>query len=411
MEFESTTLSSGLPVIVAPAPGTPRMSLAVTVNGGTRREALPGMAKLAQRLLLKGTERRNAEALARELDAHAIDLRDIVLSDSAVLQAVFLNRELDHVLDLLQDMLLHSTFADFDKERTKMAGEIGASLDLPAEQAQDLLMRTLFEGHPYGHTSTRVLEGLDGMDVEATRGWFAAGLSPRDMNVVLVGDTTLEAVLPRLEAAFGGITADTAATPWPALTRATGDRVVTRARPDAQQAQVFQGWYAPGATADDRPAIGVMNTILGAGGLSSRLFVELRDKQGLAYSVRSQYFPMAEVGEFLITIGTSPENIARARAGFIEQLARIQQEPVSFEELRSAKGRVYGAYVMGHETTSQQCLDLALNQIIGLGPDFSARLLQRVQGVTVEDVQRAARLIVPPSVTAIVAREEALPAE
>lgn len=153
-----------------------------------------------------------------------------------------------------------------------------------------------------------------------------------------------------------------------------------------------------------------MNTIFGAGGLSSRLFTELRDRQGLAYSVRSQYMPFRQIGEFVISIGTSPDNIARARQGFTDQLTRIQQEAITHEELQFAKGRLAGSFVLSHETTSQQCLDLSLNHINGLPPDYGTQLLHAVEGVVPDDVQAAAQLIAGPSVTAIVAPEEALPA-
>jgi len=155
----------------------------------------------------------------------------------------------------------------------------------------------------------------------------------------------------------------------------------------------------------------VMNTILGGGGLSSRLFVELRDRQGLAYSVRSQYITMRLTGEFVVAIGTSPENIARARLGFAEQIARLQQEPITPDELDFAHGWLAGAFVLGQETNSQYCLDMAINHINGLSPDYSERLQRRTREVTIPDVQVVAQSITPPSVTAIVAREDALPTE
>ncbi|OPZ80757.1 MAG: Peptidase M16 inactive domain protein [bacterium ADurb.Bin429] len=152
----------------------------------------------------------------------------------------------------------------------------------------------------------------------------------------------------------------------------------------------------------------VMNTIFGGGGLSNRLFINLRDRQGLAYSVSSQYIPMRDAGEVIVSIGTSPENIARARQGFTEQIAIMRETPITQDELLFAKGRLRGAYILSHETTSQHCLDIAISHINGLGPDYSARLLERIESVTVEEVRDAACLLQPPTVTAIVAREEAL---
>jgi zinc protease len=389
ISYEITHLPTSLPVILSPIGEAPRCALAVTLNGGVRRETIPGTAKMASRLLLKGTETRSAEALAVDVD----------------------ERELPTVLDIIKDILFHATLADFDKELERQAGEIHASLDLPAEIAQDLLLRTLFAGHPYGNSGTRMLEAMEHLNVDIVRAWYAAGLSPQAMNVTLVGDITPHEVLPRLEETFAELPMRPPTLFTPALHPPDDDIVVTQARQDAQQAQVYQGWYAPSAGTPEQAPMTVMNTILGGAGLSSRLFSELRDKQGLAYTVRSQYAPMRQTGQFLVSIGTSPENIARARAGFAEQITRMQQEPITLEELQNAKGRLRGSYVLSHETTSQYCLDLAISHISGLGPDYGEQLLQRIAGVTVADVQAMAQRIVPPSVTAIVARADALPTE
>jgi predicted Zn-dependent peptidase len=410
MEFRAQRLANGLRMLSVEVPDTPRLALAVAIDGGVRREPTPAMAKLASRLWLKGTARRDAEALARELDARAIDLREIVLADCMVLMAVFLPRELPAALDILQDILQHSTFADFDKERTKMTGEIQSALDLPAEVAQDLLVSTLFERHPYGNSSTRMLQALPTLSMAPVRDFYYAGLTPARMVVGVAGAFEESEVFPRVEEAFSALPQQEVQPVMPPLQITEGDRVVTRAHADAQQAQVYRAWLAPAHGAPEQPAFTVMNTILGAGGLSSRLFVELRDKQGLAYAVRSQYVPMRQAGEFVVSIGTSPENIARARDGFAEQIARMQHEPITLDELMFAKGKMRGTFVLAHETASQQCLDLVINAVNDRPPDFSEQLLERIMGVTVADVQAAAQQITAPSVTAVVAREEALPA-
>jgi len=411
MQYELTTLPDGLPVILAPRPNTPRMAIAVGMRGGVSREPRAGMAKMTSRLLEKGTERRSAEELAREMDERAIDIRPLVLADSMAVAAVFLNRELDATLDLLEDILFHSTFADFARERDKLVGETQAALDHPGELAHDLLSRAMFENHPYGHSSTRMLEEIGELQPERVQDWYYHGLNPEHMNLALVGDFVPEEVAPKLSAIFGNLAKREPAPAPPPVSLPAGDRFVTRARANAQQAQVLRGWYAPPTGSDTQASMTVMNLILGGAGLSSRLFTELRDKQGLAYSVRSQYLTMRLAGEFVVSIGTSPANIARARQGFAEQIDRMRQEPITPDELEFARGRLSGVFVLGHETNSQYCLDMAISQINDLPPDFSERLLHCMQEVTISDVQAAAQTIVSPSVTAIVASEDALPKE
>jgi len=409
MQYEQTELAGGVTAILAPRANTPRMALAVAIQGGVACEPTPALAKMAGRLLEKGTERHSAEELARALDERAIDVRQIVLADSIVVSSAFLNRELDTALDLVGDMLLHSTFMDFEKEREKLTGEIQAALDHPGESAQDLLNRTLFAGHPYGHTSTRMLEELPTLPPDSVRAWYYNGLHPKQLAVVLVGDFSPDEVAPRLDAFLAGLPGRESACTPPPVTPVTEDRLVVRPRANAQQAQVLRGWYAPPIGAEAQAAWTVMNTILGAGGLSSRLFVELRDKQGLAYAVRSQYATMRLCGEFLVAIGTSPENMQRVQQGFAEQIARMQNEPITPAELDFARGRLQGSFELGHETNGQYCLDMAVNTINGQSPDYSEQLLRRTQDVTIAQVQTAAQQVTGPSVTAIVAREEVLP--
>ncbi|MHB9130169.1 MAG: M16 family metallopeptidase [Armatimonadota bacterium] len=409
IEYELVEIANSLPAILSPVPETPRMALAVTIDGGARREEIPGIGKLADRLVLKGTETRSAEELAKELDERAIDMRELTLADCSILLAVFLNRELPAVLEILEDVLFHSTFADFTKEAVRLEGEISSSLDMPAEIAQDLLIRAMFPQHPYGFTGTRILESLAEITEERTRNWYRDGLNTRRMNITLVGDFIPGDVLPLLEDTFADLQDRGPAPVSPALVNVTRDELVTRGKPDAQQAQVYQGWYAPRVGTPEQASTAVMNVILGGAGLSSRLFRELREKRGLAYSVRSSYTALRETGDLIASIGTSPENIERAQLGFAEQMARIQNEPVTEDELINAKGRLGGSFVLSHETTSQRCLDMAIAHINGLGPDYSTRMLERVQEVTIPDVQSAAQGIHSPSVTAIVAREDALP--
>jgi predicted Zn-dependent peptidase len=409
MQFTPMTLANGLTLVQAPMPEAPRLALAVAIRGGVAAETTPGMAKLASRLLLKGTERRGAEALARELDAHGISLREYVLADCQVLLACFLPREFATALDLLADVLRGSTFADFPREAEKLAGEVQSSLDHPSEQAQDLLARTLCAGHPYGHTGTMLLQALPSMTAEAVRDWYVTGLHPARMAAALVGaydDAQAAAVRDMLDA-FADAPSERPEAPLP--TPPAASRIVTEAREDAQQAQVLQGWFAPASGSALQAPFTVLQTVMGSG-MSSRLFVELRDKRGLAYRVDSPYLPMRLAGEFIVYIGTKPENVERAMDGVNEQVTRMRDEPITAEELQHATGRLQGTYQLTHETAAQCCMDLVVNQVTGLGPDFTARLLDAIAAVTVEDVQRAAQELCAPSITAVVGPVASLPA-
>lgn len=411
MTYETTELSNGLPVIISPAPGTPRTCVCIAVRGGSRTQEKPGMAGLATRLLLKGTTSRSAEQIADEMDRRAIDLDEISGTEHMMLRATFLNSQLDPALDLMADVLQHSTFEDVPKETARLAGEIQSHLDQPRERARDLFLRTLFPDHPYGHTGSLVLQALPEFDVESIRSWYHRQLGADHMNVVVVGDVAPEELVPRLEARLGGLPV-----------RAEGRRpapgisprepiIATEVKTEANQAQLYQGWYAPGHGNPDRAPLAALNTLLGAGGLSCRLFVELRDKRGLAYTVRSGYSTFSDAGIFSLYIGTSPDNIQRAIDGFREQVDRLYNEAIAEEELDHAKGHLEGEFVLGHETNTQHCTDYAVHHILGMGIDFSQRFLQELLSVSPEDLRRVARThLSGQPITAVVATQEALSA-
>lgn len=409
MKFETTELSNGLPVIVSPAPGTPRVAICISMRGGSRTEPRPGIAGLAARLLLKGTKKRSAEEIALEMDSRAIDLDEISGAEHLMLRATCLNSQLDPTLDLMQDLLANSTFEDLPKEAAKLAGEIQASLDQPRERARDLFLRTMFPGHPYGATGTEVLKALPGLEVEQVRTWYGHQWGAGNMNIVVVGDVSPDHLVPRLEERFGAVPAHGGDLKAPEVPKVPRPVIATEVKAEANQAQVYQGWYAPGYGDGGRAALSALNTILGAGGLSSRLFVELRDKQGLAYTVRSGYSTFTDVGLFSMYIGTSPDNIQRAIEGFGQQVARLYEEEIPESELEHAKGHLQGEFVLSHETNTQRCTDFAIHHILGLGLDFTARFLEEVIAVRPEDMRSVAQKhLSSPPVTAVVATAEAL---
>lgn len=409
MTYETTELSNGLPVIISPAPGTPRTCICITMRGGSRTQEKPGMAGLAARLLLKGTSSRSAEQIADEIDRRAIHLDEIAGVEHLMLRATFLNAQLDPALDLMADLLQNSTFEDVPKETARLAGEIQSHLDQPRERARDLFLRTMFPDHPYGHTGSLVLQALPEFNAEGIRSWYRRQLGADHMNIVVVGDVNPEELVQHLETHFGGLPQK--AEGWRLAPKVSPREpvTVTEAKAEANQAQVYQGWYAPGLSSADRAPLAALNTLLGAGGLSCRLFVELRDKRGLAYTVRSGYGTYSDTGIFSLYIGTSPDNIQRAIAGFREQVDRLYNEAIPEAELDHAKGHLEGEFVLSHETNTQRCTDYAVHHILGMGIDFSERFLQELLAVRPEDVQRVAQTYLAGTpITAVIATQDAL---
>ena len=167
-------------------------------------------------------------------------------------------------------------------------------------------------------------------------------------------------------------------------------QTVKVAKDDASQAQIIQGWRVPTIFDKDYAPIMVMNTMLGSSGLSSRLFLELRDKKGLAYVVRSTYEIYDNAALFNVYIATEPKNIKTSLEGFKVELDKVKQIPVTEAELENAKNNLLGKRQFFTETNLQQASLIAYYEDKGLGSDFERKFVDMVNSVTVEDIQRVA---------------------
>jgi predicted Zn-dependent peptidase len=168
----------------------------------------------------------------------------------------------------------------------------------------------------------------------------------------------------------------------------------------AQQSQILLGGLAPALDHADHAAVKVLSTILG-GGMAGRLFVELRDKRGLAYTTTAYYDPVRGPGALVLYLGTAPENAARAEDALRREVERIQREPVGEEELKRAKGYLLGRYAMDRRTNERQAWYLAFYELQGQGRDYPERYRRAVEAVTAADVQRVARRYLGNSTTLV----------
>lgn len=168
-------------------------------------------------------------------------------------------------------------------------------------------------------------------------------------------------------------------------------KTIENTKPDLNQAHIIKGWLLPTYGEVDYPAIVLLNIILGSCGLSSRLFLELRDKKGLAYVVRSSYETFKYAGNFMIYIATAPTNIETCLKGFDEEIQKIKTYPVTDEELENAKTNIVGKYEFLEETNIQQACSYAKFDVLGLGYNYTENIKQQVQSVTADEILKCAQ--------------------
>lgn len=378
-------LKNNINVCVKQNKNTPRAALTLNISLN-KPEKFAGEYAIMNRLLLKGTKTYSSEELSTILDENAIDLSCEMKSDYLRIRFVCLNEDFERALSLLNDIILNSTFEEFEKEKEKMKGELTAELDSAKVKLSDLFTRTVYKTHFYGHSYTKVLEEIDDVTKEDAINSYRDILNNSTKTLVLVGDVDsdlLEQYLGKIPESKGG----ESLIEVPQALKQEYSEII---KEDANQAQILQGWFVPTIGSNDYPAIMLLNVILGASGLSSRLFLELREKKGLAYTVRTAYETRRKSAVFSIYIGTEPSNIQTSIKGFKEEIDKIKTIPVSEEELKNAVNNLIGKQQFLTETNVQQANIMAYYSIMGKPYNYREDIVKALHQVTPQKLQECA---------------------
>ncbi len=409
IQLDKTRLTNGSLLLFNRIEGAPRLAIYIFLPGGNTLDATPGMSDLVDRLLMKGTKNRTQEQLSIELDGLTLDVDVDTKRDFSMISATLLEEDLDASLEIISDFFYEATLVEFDREKQKIAGELAMELDSPRARASDLFIRTVFAGTNYGTTSSVFLDRINDLNsVDDAFAHYHRIYQPSRMIISVSGDIDRNRVVDRFEHYFGQVTAEAAPLDppdAPLLRKHTisGDQYVTFARDDSNQAHIYKGWLGPKVEDEDFYPMAVLNTLLGAGGLSSRLFMELRDKQGLAYHVRSSFDAYRHSGLFYIYIGTEPKNKEKCLKGFIDECRKVMDIPVSEKELTETKQNILGRRTVFLETASQQASYIGSNFIMGRGIEDIHEMPARINAVTAQDIQRVAqKYLSQPAVISVV---------
>lgn len=360
---------------------TPRTALALNFLI-ERPEKIPGEYLLMNRLLLKGTNKYKSEELASILDENAIDMLTEMKYDYLRFRFVSLNEDFEYALSILSDVILNSTFEEFEKERETLKGELLAELDSARTKVSDLFTKTIYKNHFYGASYTTILENIDRVTFESVKESYNYILTNSKKTLAFAGDIDSDRVVELLNKYLDRIPDSKNIVSEICPPNPVKQEKAELVKEDAQQAQIIQGWLVPTIGSDDYFKIMLLNTILGASGLSSRLFMELREKKGLAYTVRTSYETHQKAAVFSIYIGTEPSNIETSISGFKEEIEKIKRIPVSEEELHNAKNNIIGKQQFITETNSQQANLMAYYSISGKPFDYQKEVVERLKSVT-----------------------------
>jgi predicted Zn-dependent peptidase len=403
-----TTLPGGLRIITEQVPGVRSAAFGVWVGVGSRDETgrQMGAAHYLEHLLFKGTHARTALEISASIEAVGGDLNAFTTKEYTCYYARVLDADLplaiDVVCDVVTDALIRTE--DVEAERGVILEEIAMHDDDPTDIVHDEFAAALFGDTPLGRPILGTEETIQGISRTAINAFYRRRYRPEAMVVAAAGNLDHDTVVRRVRAAFAAVLDGFAE---PLAPRAVGRprrheagvRVVNR---PTEQAHLVLG--VPGMVRNDprRYALSVLSTALG-GGMSSRLFQEIREKRGLAYSVYSYAQGFADDGAFSVYVGCQPGKVDTVLDVCLSELEQLAANGFTPDEVERGKGQVRGATVLGQEDTGARMTRIAKSELNGEPLPSLSELIGRVDAVSVDDVRTvAADLLSGPVTLAVI---------
>jgi zinc protease len=404
-------LPNGVRLLVRRDVTVPVVAMRAVWMGGQRWEdaRTAGINNMLAALLVRGTKTRTAEELIKEIEGMAGALGGFSGRNSFGVRAEFMSRHWERGLELMADCILNPAFADdeIEKERKQVLDELHAQEDNLTSVVFRLFSETIYRKHPYRLDVLGTPQSVSSFTRRRLIDYYKRHFAPGGMTVSVVGDVDPARVIAKVSDLFEDAAApDTAAPQVPVDAAPTQPQQVFRFL-TKQQSHIVIGFPGTTVADPDRFPLEVLSTILS--GQGGRLFVELRDKKGLAYRISAFSLEGVDPGYFAVYMATSPENLDVAVAGIQEELAKIRDKPVAKQELERAKKYLVGTHEISLQRRAALASTLAFHECYGQGWDEYKRYAPSILAVTAADVQRIAQKYLDPqrAVIAVVKPEEA----
>lgn len=352
--FERTALPSGPRVISARLPGARSVSIAAYVLAGSRLETPEeaGVAHFMEHITFKGTKRfPSTRAISEAIEGVGGSFNAATDRESTVYWVRVPRREATRAMDVVGELIVRPILdeAEIDGERAVIVEEIRSYLDDPAEYAQTLFQQAMFGTGSLGREICGDEDGIRALPADTIRGFWRTMYRPANTVIAVAGDVAHDEAVELAGSAFGtGNGAVPGFSPAPALP--AGERALLRARRDSTQAQLIVGVPALRRDHPDAWTLAVLNGVLGDG-MSSRLFLSVREAQGLAYDVSSGLVDYADAGSLEISAGVDPERLKAALDAVLVELARLRDELVPADELAKTKAYLSGGLELRMDET------------------------------------------------------------
>ncbi|OBR66827.1 zinc protease [Paenibacillus oryzae] len=386
-------LSNGLRVVVEYIPTVRSVSFGIWVKTGSRHETKDnnGISHFIEHMLFKGTADRSAKDIADLFDGIGGNVNAFTSKEYTCYFAKVLDQHLPIAVDALADMFFHSQLdeGELAKEKNVILEEISMYEDTPDDKVHDEASRAAFGDHPLAYSILGLEERLSAMNADTLRAYINERYTIENVVISVAGNIEEAAILELLEKHFGGFSRHNAPI-VPDAPTFQGNSIFYKKK--TEQNHICLSF--PGCSNKDAKlyAMILLNNALG-GGMSSRLFQEIREKRGLAYSVYSYHMGYADSGLFTIYAGTAPKQTKEVLELTMEQLGELSVKGLSEEELFRGKEQLKGSLILSLESTSSRMNRIGKNELM-LGRHYTLdELLARIDNVTMEDIQEVTRRI------------------
>ena len=391
-ETQKYTLSNGATLLLTPNTANDIIAISIFSKGGEFLEKIPGTGKLTASVMLKGTKKYSANELSELMEDNGIKISPMSKADSFSVNILTTKTEYDKTLDLLNEIVNNAILDDYEieKARAEKINAIRKNRDLPLQKAIEEYNTLIYQGSVYSN-STKILEKtMPQIEQTYIREFYKTVFAPRNVVISINGNVDKEKTIAEMTKIFNNRTGETFDYGKYSVPENTAPKISTQIDKNTETAWIFLGWQTSGlSNLKDYATLQVIDSILGAG-MSSRLFKNLRDQEGLAYQLGSSFNPSMLRGNFVVYIGTNPDSLEKAKAGLFEEINRLKTEYVGTKELQDAKDKIIGQFVIAQETNLEKASSTGWFEASKRGYEFKNEYSNLINSVTESDIIEAA---------------------
>src|SRR6201993_769207 len=401
---ERTVLPNGLTILTERMENVRSVAMGVWVRAGSRHEIaeLNGISHFVEHMVFKGTETRTAQRIAREVDAIGGNLDAFTGKETICFNIKVLDEHVPTALDVLSDLVLHPIFADGDIQREGgvIFEEIKMDEDNPDYLVHEIFTQNFWKGHPLGKPILGTKETVKRFDREPILDAYAHRFAPGNIIVSAAGNLDHDKFVELVTKQFEHM--KPMANGFHSSAPKIVSRITLRNKKALEQVQICIGVPAHPIAHEKRHASYILNTLLG-GGMSSRLFQNIRERQGLAYSIYSDLNPYRDTGCLAVYAGTSLASAAKVVRSVVNEFRDLKNKPVPDEELRRAKAQLKGSLMLSLESSTSRMSNLARQEMYFDRFYDLDELIERIEAVTAQDLSSLAQEFFRPEAVAVTA--------